>query len=308
MNIDAVISVDYYAVAKMLELTGPLPVPGYGVTVDASNFIPSVMQLELAGDPQHKAILSAIAGPLMERVSATPADRWPSLISDLNTLAGARHIQAFFNSQSVESEIDRVGWSGSFNPTGRREYMMAVESNIGGGKVNYFLSRHYTVTLTRTGNMLKHRVVVDLVDNQPYRVNRVTDYRAYGSLYAGGSVSSASNNLALARYPKPPPPAGAALLEGWLPDVQCCGGHGQAVFEYDTPWPAGDLGRDEIYWQKQPGTANDGVDVTWNDGNGHTYRASGDLAQDRVITLTPLDVTISAGQPAKATLPSLSLG
>jgi hypothetical protein len=48
--------------------------------------------------------------------------------------------------------------------------------------------------------------------------------------------------------------------------------------------------------------------VTWNDGNSHTYTVSGDLGQDRVITLRLTGVTLTAGQPAQATLPSLSLG
>jgi hypothetical protein len=308
VKIDAVISIDYYAVAKMLELTGPLVVPGYGLTVDSSNFIPQIMQLELEGSPQHKAILAVIAGPLMSRLSALTADSWPSLLSDLNSLAAQRHIQVYFNTDVIEAEMNRVGWSGSFNPAGIRDYMMAVESNIGGGKVNYFLTRHYTVTLTRTGNVLHHKVAVDLVNNEPYRADAVVDYHAYGSLYAGGFVLSTSNNLQPAKYPKPAPPAGISLLEGWLPDVPCCGQSGQAVFEYDTPWPAHDGGGEVIYWQKQPGTVNDSIDVVWNDGLGHTFRTTGALSQDQVITLTSTGVALIPGHPAQATLPNLSLG
>jgi hypothetical protein len=98
------------------------------------------------------------------------------------------------------------------------------------------------------------------------------------------------------------------MLDGWLPDVRGYGGQGHAVFEYDTPWPIRNIGEDRIYWQKQPGTQNDLVDVTWNEGKGRTYTVSGDLSQDRVITLTPTGVTLTAGRPAEAQLPSLSLG
>jgi hypothetical protein len=226
-------------------------------------------------------------------------------MSALNSLAADRHIQAYFNNELVEKEIDRVGWSGSFNPTASRDYMMAIESNIGGGKVNYFLSRHYTVTLKRTATMLHHRVTVDLVNNQPFNV---ANYRAYGSLYAGGSVSSPSNNLIPATYPKPAPPAGITLLEGWLPIVPCCGASGQVVFEYDTPWQMDAKGIHEIYWQKQPGTIGDKIDVIWNDGSGHAYITKGDLGQDRVIVLRAAGVTLTPGHPAQAVLPSLSLG
>ena len=56
-KIDGVISMDYYTVAKMLELTGPLAVPGYGLTVDANNFIAHAIQIDLNDAATHKAIL-----------------------------------------------------------------------------------------------------------------------------------------------------------------------------------------------------------------------------------------------------------
>jgi hypothetical protein len=80
------------------------------------------------------------------------------------------------------------------------------------------------------------------------------------------------------------------------------------VFEYDTPWPTQAAGDEQIYWQKQPGTINDKIDVIWNDGSGHTYRTAGDLGQDRVITMTPTGVTLNPGHPTQATVPILGLG
>ena len=162
--------------------------------------------------------------------------------------------------------------------------------------------------LTRNGPTLHHKVTVDLVNNMPYVYHPGEYYRAYVRLYVGNTASSTSDNLRPVKYPNPAPLAGTRLLDGWLPDVRGYGGHAQAVFEYDTPWPVRNNGQDQIYWQKQPGTVSDTVDLTWNDGNGHVYTVSGDLRQDRVITLRPTGVTLTAGQPAQATLPSLSLG
>jgi len=124
----------------MLELTGPLVVPGYGVTLDLTNFIPKVVQADIAGDASHKTILSAVAGPLMERVSTLPPDRWPALIGLLNDLATSRHLQTCFNNPTTEAEINRVGWSGVLNPTAVNDFMLEVESNLGGTKANYFVA------------------------------------------------------------------------------------------------------------------------------------------------------------------------
>jgi hypothetical protein len=297
---------DYYTVAKMLELTGPLAVPGFGM-VDATSFIPQLIKGALAADAAHKAILSAMAGLLMERVSALPSDRWPALLGALNALAAERHLQAYFANSLVENEISRVGWSGSLNLVGAQDYMLEVESNYFGDKANYFLTRHYTVTLTRIGANLHHKVTIDLVNAMPNGLTERTAYRVDVRLYVGNNASSTSDNLRSVKYPNPPAPLGTQLLDGWLPDVSCCGGTGQAVFEYDTAWPR-IQGSDQIYWQKQPGTVSDKIDLTWNDGNGNTFKVSGDLGQDQVITLSPTGVSLTAGQPAQAKLPSLSLG
>lgn len=185
---------------------------------------------------------------------------------------------------------------------------MEVESNYYGGKVNYFLTRLYSVVLTRKGGTLHHQVTVDLVNNTPCFSYDRASYKVDVRLLVGAKATSLSDNLIPVKYSNPAPPSGTRLLDGWLPYVLCGGGRARAVFKYDTPWPVADGGLDQIYWQKQPGTVNDRIDVTWSDGNGHTYKVGGSLAQDRIINLSPTGATLTAGQPAQATLPSLSLG
>jgi Protein of unknown function (DUF4012) len=308
-HIDGVIAFDYYAVAKMLELTGPLPVPGYRITLTSTNFVPLVVQSDiLAPDPSHKAMLAAVAGPLMQRISTLPPAQWPALLGALNDLAAARHLQAYFNNAPVEKEIDKVGWSGSLNPGGAKGYMMEVEANLGGTKANYFIVRHYTVELTRSGSVLHHKVTIDITDNMPFEDHPGEYYSAYLRLYVSDTATTTADNLRRARYANPAPPAGTKMIDGWVPLFHGYGHTGEAVFTYDTPWASDGRGESTIYWQKQPGTLNDAITVKWNDGSGHAYSTTGDLGQDRVITFSSRGVTLAAGRAAQAQLPSLSLG
>ena len=306
-KIDAVISMDYYTVANMVALTGPVAVPGFG-TLTASNFISTIVQLDVAGSAIHKSILATIAGPLMQRVAALSSDRWPALIGLLNTLASERHLQAYFNDATVETEIDRVGWSGSIRPTRAADFMMEVEANYWGNKTNYFLTRRYTVVLAKTGNTLHHVVAVDLVNATVCGSEDRTAYRANFRLVVADTASAVANNLRPVRYANPAPPAGTRAADGWVPDVNCGGGRRQATFTYDTPWTPSPRGVDQIYWQKQPGTVADTIALTWSDGPGHSYMAGGTLDHDRIINLSATGVSLIAGQPVQATLPSLSLG
>ena len=312
-HLDGVISIDYYAVARMLGLTGPIAVPGYGITLTADNLVSLVVQNDINAltDPRanaiHKAILAAVAGPLLQRIVTLQTGYWPTLLSALNDLAASRHLQAYFNNADVEKAIDQYGWSGTLKTTTAPDFMMEVEANLGSTKANYFVTRHYAVELTRTGGTLHHTVTVDIYDNMPYDYRPYEYYKAYIRMYVNAKSSSYSSNLVPPRYANPAPPAGTQVLDGWM-NIHGYGHDRLVVFQWDTPWQANGRGQEQIYWQKQPGTTNDKVDVTWNDGNGHTYKVSGDLSQDRVITLAPTAVTMVQGQIGTAQLPNLSLG
>lgn len=306
-QIDGVISMDYYVVAKVLELTGPIVVPGYAITVDSNTLIPELIKADVT-DASHKAIASSIAGPLLGRVSALTPDQWPALIAALNDLATQHHIQAYFNSPMVESEIDRISWSGTLNPASSKDFLFEVESNYDGDKANYWLNRQYTVTLTRQDETLHHRVVVDLINRTPAGSFVRVDYKVNIRLYIWGDAKLTSDNLLPVRYPNPSPPSGFRLIDGWLPPLGCCGAQARAVFEYDTPWHTDRGGRHQIYWQKQPGTVDDKVDVIWNDGSGGTFSVSGSLNQDLEIDLVPRGVLLNWGASGQAALPNLSLG
>lgn len=313
MRVDAVVAIDYNTVAGLLSLTGPISVPGYRLTLSAANFVPTVVQydVESLSDPNaaaiHKAILSAVAGPLLERIVTLSPGQWPALLLTLNNLAASRHLQVYFNNTDVEKTMTQYGWSGVMKQPGTSDYMMEVEANLGGTKANYFVTRAYTVDLTRSGSTLHHKVTVDITDSMPYSYRPNEYYRAYIRMFVNGKATATRSDLSYPHYNSPAPPPGTKMIDGW---VQFHGyGHDRVVtFQWDTPWQANGRGVEQVYWQKQPGTINDAVTVLWHDGNGHTYKVSGDLSQDRVITLAPSGVSLAQGQVGTAQLPSLSLG
>jgi uncharacterized protein DUF4012 len=312
LHIDAVLAVDYYTVAGMLSVTGPIPVPGYRVTLSADNFVRTAVQYDIESlkDPAaaaiHKAILSAVAGPLLQRIVTLSPSQWPTLIGALNSLAASRDLQVSFNNGDVEKTMTQYGWSGVLNTARSADYMMEVEANLGGTKANYFVTRHYTVELTRIGTVIHHKVTIDIWDDMPYDYVPNEYYQAYIRMITAGNADSMSDDLSHPQHQTTAPPA-TKVLDGW---IRIHGYHHDRVitFNWNTPWHPNGRGVEQIYWQKQPGTQADKVDVIWNDGNGHTYKVSGDLAQDRVITLAPNGVSLVQGQVGTAQLPSLSLG
>lgn len=328
-HIDGVIAIDYWTVARLLGVTGPIAVSKFNVTLTEANFVATVVKagLDTLIDPSlyefHKAILFATAGPLFEKIIKLQPAQWSLLTNVLNELATSHHIQVYFNDPAVEKTMIDFGWAGNMkNPwpdvknSQIRDYVMEVEANLGGTKANYYVTRHFKLELTHDRTNLHHTLQVNVTDNMPYVPYRGYDYYSvYARLLITADRTAQSSNL-LHGPPGfigrtlygPPPPQGLEQIEGWL----YTRGYGNGMtleFNWDTPWKPNGRGEEQIYWQKQPGTINDQVDVIWNDGFGNRYQIKGDLAQDRIITVaTRRGVTLTQGQIGTLQLPSLSLG
>jgi len=305
---DGVIAIDMFAVAAVLAVTGPISMPAYSFTFDSSNFVPEVVKRTIAGDATHKQLLSDISVPLIEKVANLPSNRWPELVTALNTMAADHHIQAYFHNGPAETEMKNIGWSGTLNPAAQADYMYENEANLGGTKANYFLYRNYSVVLTRNGSTLHHQVTISYEDdsNKP----NTNYYSCYVRLYVPESATNLqSKNLRNPNYPNPEIPKGLKMIDGWFAlhvDPKTSKGSTQIEFSYDTPWKPDAAGNAQVYWQKQAGPVQDKVDVKWI-VDGQTFTAASDLIQDRVIRLKPNGVSVEAGLAGSAHLPGLSL-
>jgi hypothetical protein len=307
---DGVISIDPYVIAALLEVTGPITVAEYGVTVQSKGFVEDLFWREAGANRQsnRKEFLSSVGIEILNRVATLKSDRWPALLQVLNNVVSQRHLQVYLNNAPAQQKMTDYGWSGIVNPTSLPDFMYEVESNFGGTKANFFVQRNYNVDLSLQGNTLHHSVVVSLADSAPQGISG-RSYRCYMRLYVPAAatglkmINAGPDKLQLTDVP-----AGMKMADGWFQiDVVLATGVGKfsVIFQYDTPWAPDAAGQHRIYWQKQPGTLVDAAHLSWTTG-GHRFEASGDLAQDRLITLTATGITLTPGVAGSATLPNLS--
>lgn len=308
---DGVIAVDPDAIGLALSVLGPITPPGYQVQFQSQGFAEQLYQLENGEHrlPQHKALLAALVGPMVQRISDLAPSQWPQLLAALNTAAEQRHLQVFFNDPTAEAEMARFGWAGTVNPDGAEEFMMEVEANLGGSKSNHFLSRAYDVTLSRTASSLRHRVEITLVNRTPPD----QEYKGSNRNYAGyvrlllpeRATDLSAFGLEGPRYSDPDLPPGVRMIDGWVHvDVDPTSGIGSArvSFAYDTPLPP-DSGPIDLYWQKQPGTSADTVRVTWLTAR-RTFVATGSLSTDLLVRLELQGLQLKAARDTTTALPA----
>src|SRR5262249_27286283 len=157
---------------------------------------------------------------------------------------------------------------------------------------------------------LHHQLTQDLLlDNRSAPAGYDPFYNAYDRLFVPGAATGRGvSNLKPSAYPYTNPPPGTALIDGWqsiAPDASHTA-RSAVVYTWDTPWSSDASGRHQIYWQKQPGTANDAVKIVWK-ADGKTWTSGSDLSVDRVIAMGPAGVTVGVGHAAQVELPKLSL-
>ena len=309
-KVDGVVSLDPWAVAGLLTVTGPIAIPEWNTTVDAASFPERVFQQQQLKANQvknRKAFFPAVAALLIKRVMALPSSQWGKLISVLNSQVSQRHLQIYVNNELAQKQISQVGWSGAMvKPADADETMMEVESNFGGDKANHWLSRNFDLVLTPTGSKLHHRLVISLVNSTPPGYAGGRTYACYVRFYVPSSASGKQlQGPAPGKFPNEEQHPGFSMMDGWLTikvDPQTGNGTATIAFEWDTAWNSKSARR--IYWQKQAGTIADQIRVRLVI-NGKTYAKNSDLSRDRVLVLSQTGLVIQAGAAGQAQLPLL---
>jgi hypothetical protein len=304
VKLDGVIAIDFYAVAPLLEVTGPIALPEYKLTLTASNFVDQIVGLDLSRDPNHKNVISTAAAKMVGQLSHAQASDVTRLLQIVQEQVRARHLQVFFNNPAVQAQTGRLGFTDTLNPRRAGDFMLETEDNYGGSKADYFIERDYSVALSRSGSGLRHQVTIDLTDRAPPEQSAIgPHYYAYVRLYVpadakGLAVRSAPSKeydpVAKPARRSEVPPAGSQVIGGWIFVLVGNGlsGHYQLTFDYVAPWTPGPDGVDTVYWQKQPGTVHDAIHVTWNSGSA-TATTTAALTGDGLLRLTDRGVTFS---------------
>lgn len=167
---DGVITFTPTMMHKLLEITGPIEMPDYGVTLDADNFTELTQyEVEVDYDKEEnrpKKILSDLAPLLLEKILANKD--FSNISKALNVfLSGLqeKHILLYSQNKDLEEIISKQGWAGEVVQT-PKDYISVINTNINGFKTDSVIEENIehiaeiqadgsvvdTVTITRKHN------------------------------------------------------------------------------------------------------------------------------------------------------------
>jgi hypothetical protein len=155
-GLDGVIAINASFMPKILEIIGPIEMPEYGRTITSENFIEETQKIvELESDKKRaKKFIADLMPIVLDKILKEDTEKhreehrktqigiFQNFSSVLFNALDQKEIQLYFTDKNLEDKIKVLGWAGEIkdspaaSATGIKDYLMVVNTNIGGGKTD----------------------------------------------------------------------------------------------------------------------------------------------------------------------------
>lgn len=139
-TVDGIIALTPTVLENLLEVTGPIEMKDYGVTVDKDNFIEKTQnEVEIDYDRelnQPKKFIADLTPIILNKVfSGKNSKDLAKTFSIISSAIKEKQIVIYSLDYNIQQIISQQGWSGEVLQTGK-DYLMVVNSNINGYKTD----------------------------------------------------------------------------------------------------------------------------------------------------------------------------
>lgn len=147
--VDGVFSLDPYALAAILRLTGPVSVPGWPVPISADNAVPVLLHDAYVQLPQSIRVdfLSAVAKAVFDRLTTTSLPGPSTLIDTLGPVVKSKDMMLYANRADEQDLLARTGAAGSVRPVAG-DFLGVVSQSLSASKIDWYM--HRTITYDAT--------------------------------------------------------------------------------------------------------------------------------------------------------------
>ncbi len=282
-DIDGVIAVDSTYFENILNIVGPINLPQYNLTITADNFFDEIqykIEKEYYNDPRNWSINEpkTILKDLFSAVTAKFNDKskYLQIVKATYEALNQKHIVIEVNDSKVQNYLLQKNWAGAVNQDFTGDYLYINNANLAATKSSLEVTQEVNLDSQTNGNVVTKNLRI-------IRTHTGT----------GDWPSGENNNYTRVLVPK-----GAKIVSATmdgvdiLKDVEVTLEFNKTEFgfwfnlmpqtskilniAYEVPYGGGDY---ELYWQKQPGTLSDKLQV---EANGKII-FSRDVNEDTII-------------------------
>ena len=284
-EVDGIITVDTYVLKDLVDILGPIDVPGYGNFTNepderCHNISNIICELEYIVDqplPTHignrkKTILGPMMQEIMSKAMGSGKNIWPKLFSTGLKLLKEKHVLSYFVDEEIQGAVEAFGAAGRIKEF-EGDYLHINDSNFGGAKSNIFTKHkiEQEIEISENGRVSK---ILTLVYENEEKVDNCNLERASGLCL----------NSILRNYLRIYVPEGSKLIESLGSEVEMetkeelgktyfdgfftvrgDGGRAKVVIKYELPFNINSGGNYKLLIQKQPGTLGHEYKITFGD-------------------------------------------
>ena len=313
-QIDGVIALTTYAVDRLLEATGPVDVPEYGVTVQAGETTMTALALTRGAstqDSNRKQFLDALAGHMLDKLASLSPLDMPKLADAFNDIRDRRDALVWLADPSAEAWVAATPLGGLVGQE-PGDYMYVVEANVEPpSKYNLVVERADTINValdaagTATDSVamqwqnfaMNQGPAFDLI--RSYSTNKAGLYGAYVRLLtpATSALGSVAGNAmdSIDTVDESSTEAGRNVFGNYL---LMAPGASSLSYAWTVPGAATDsqgIWTYDLTIQRQPGAADnqEAVTVRLPDGAQVLSTTGGDVSGQTFTLATKLDRDVS---------------
>ncbi|MEA2007399.1 MAG: DUF4012 domain-containing protein [Patescibacteria group bacterium] len=279
---DGVIAINASVLNRILELTGPITVPGYSGEYNSENAVlkleEQVERVYLVNpelDTQNrKAIMKKMAPIIVDKLFK---------IGNIKKLADFsleemrnKDIQLNFENQGLQSLVEQVGWGGQVDESWDGDYLMFVDANMGALKSDYFMKRDINYVVDLTSEKPNATIEYTYTHTATYGDWRTSDYHSYLRVYVPNGSELTERKMV--SYPNIQEDFGKTYF-GFIAHT-LINDQTKAIIKYDLP----DHIRDDykLMVQKQSGVGDVPIKILVKTADGE-FRYEGVLKKDLVL-------------------------
>lgn len=199
-EVSGIIAVDLYTVEKLLEAFGPIHPLGYEEEITSSNFFERAEYYSevgfTPGSTGKKDFLGACSEELLDKILASNAKDLKKVVTPLYQAIEEGHILFSFSDELMQQIMVSRNWAGKISET-QGDYLWVIDSNVGGNKANYFVSRalDYQANIERDG-IITSGLTITYTHKQEADVWPGGEYKNYLRVYVPqGSVLTNSEGF-----------------------------------------------------------------------------------------------------------------
>lgn len=272
---DGVIAFDSYLLGPLLQITGPLRVPGIPQPLDAANGVATldyyVNYAATAGRTANKKIAGAAYSAVFHQLSRLPASRLSAAARALGTALQQRHLMVWLPDPTMGAILARHGWDAAIEPA-RGDYVYVVDTNVHYNKINKRIQEQATYhTAVQQDRSLHSTLTV-----------------AYTNTATLQNIPKPQNNTLYEDFVRVYVPLGSRLLtaQGFTQLWPTAREHNKTVFAGFMRLPAGTATRVSLSYVVPPNALRDPA----------TYGLT--VQKQPGTALIPLSVEVRAAAPA----------